>query len=711
MLTLLPILRTTGRLAFTLAVMLWAAALLSSPVQASSGRASLYLTASPEVILADGKSVTILTANVRDGDGSVAPDGTAVRFTTSSGTLDKDNGQTTAGTVRVTLTSAATPEIAHITATAFLASAAGSSTATMQVEFTADRAQAFSSGDERWVHIDCTEYLIYSADSKIVEAQGRKGSAHLQYRGLSVSGDTLQLNLQSGVLVGHNVVMERGHHALRAAEIRYDLGANAGTAVVLGAGRHAALSMAVSGVGLQTVPQTPEEADAAVQNNIYRLDDLSDSKVIVSARVMSVNFGDRIQFRRASIYSDGKKVLSVPFHQMSLSSEELFGQQLVGFGSQGLFVNVPIYYNVSPHSTGTLFLRNSASSGATSSGLSTGGSSYFAQHGQRPGLALDLEQNYTAGRGGTGQFSMSGLLRSDWGAQWNHTQRLDDHTNSYLYIDYPSHRSVFASSSLSREFKGFSLNLAANGNRDPGFQGYSYANSTVAASVQTTPRALAGSPINMTVGASVQRGQVTQSEPGVATTTTPLSTQSLDLHFFTAPFHPDRHTSLSNGFSVGQSWNASGQHSMTLLGTLGLTRTTWGKGNLGMNYTYRYDPLQSQLSTTRLSQSNTLGHFYQGPSQQRLSLNYNVSLRPRMNVFLISGYGLPLHDNNLFADFNYRISDNWGIDIASSWDHYAAASYQETQLSLTRRILGRDIVFTYSTKTKKLIFDLAASGL
>lgn len=677
----------------------------------ASGRASLSLAPSPEVILADGKSVTTITATVRDGDGNVAPDGTTVRFSTNLGTLDKDTVQTIAGVARLTLTSAATPGTAQLTATAFLTSAAGSSTGTVQVEFTADREEASSNGDQHWIHIECPEYLIYSADAKEIEAQGRKGSAEFRYKGLIVTGDALQVSLNANVLLGHNVVMQRGHHTLRAAEVRYDLGANTGSAVVLGTGRHAALSVDISGPGLETTPQAAEGADASVQTNIYRFDDLSESKVLVSARAISVNPGDRVQFRRASIYSGGKKVLSVPFHQMSLSSQELFGQQLVGFGSQGLFVNVPVYYNVSPHSTGTLFVRNSASSFAQSSGLSGSSGSYFAQHGSRPGLALDLQHEYAFGRAGSGSLGITGITRPDWGAQWSHTMRLDDKTSTFMFVDFPSHRSLYASSSVSRQFTGFALNFAANGNRDPGFQGYSYSNSTLALSLQTNPRSLAGTPVNMTFGASAQRGQVTQTTPDTGRVTIPIATQSLDMHFYTAPSHPDRHTTVTNGLTVGQSFSSGGRHSFTVLGTLGAARTTFGHGNLNLNYNYRYDPLQSQLSTTRLTANNLVGAFYRGPTQQRITLNYTVAPRPRMNLSLISGYGLPLHDNNLFANFDYRVTDNWGIGLASSWDHYGAANYQETQISLTRRLLGRDIVFTYSTRTRKVIFDLAASGL
>nr|MDQ2688382.1 hypothetical protein [Armatimonadota bacterium] len=380
-------------------------------------------------------------------------------------------------------------------------------------------------------------------------------------------------------------------------------------------------------------------------------------------------------------------------------------------GSLGFFVNVPFYYHVTPHSTGTLYLRNSAVDGAQSNGLGTGTTfSSFGQGATRPGMALDLEQTYAVGRGGTGALSLSGMNRSDWGAHWNHSQRIDEDTNSYIFVDYPSHRSLYASSSISRQFKGFSVNVSGNGSKTPDLGGYSSSNQVVNAYLQTNAKPLGRSRINMTTSLSVQQGKLVQITPDVGRIVLPISTRSLDFRFFTAPSHPDRHTTLNNSLTVGQSWGGQRRSSPTLLGTMGLTRTTFGHGNMTLNYTYRYDPLFSQLGDS-ISPDNPLGSLYRSKSQQRMTLGYTLSPRPRLNISLFGSYGLPLHDSNLFTYVDYRINDDWGLGLSSSWDHYASARYSESELSVTRRLLGRDLVFTYSTLTKKVRFDLASFGL
>lgn len=709
------LLRVGSRPPRALCVLLALALVLSGwplgPARAS-GRAGLTLTATPDVIFADGKNATTITATVRDGNGGIAADGTTVRFTTSLGVLDRDTVTTEGGVARVSLTSASQPGTATVTATSFLGTADGSSTGSAPVEFTTDRDSVYAVGDSRWIQVEAPHDLLYSADSKIVEAHGRNGGAHLRFKSLDITADALQMDLQAQKVLARNATLTRSHHSLQAVEIQYDLNSGMGIAVVAGPdARHAFQSVRVSGYTLQTTRLDDQAAQDLVTTNLYRFVDISDSHVIVSARALDISPNDKIQFRRASFYSDGKKVLAVPYHVMSVSSNELFGQQLVGFGSLGFFVNVPFYYHVSPHSTGTLYLRNSALAGASSSALGTGTSfNSFGQNGSRPGLALDLEHSYSLGRGGTGALSLTGLTRSEWGAHWNHSQRIDDVTNSYLYVDYPSHRSLYASSSVSRQFPGFSMSVSGSGSRTPGFAGYSSANTAVSAYLQTNTKALGQSGVNMTTGFSVQQAQLVQTSPKAGRIVIPVSTRSLDFRFFTAPIRPDRNTSINDSLTIGQSWGRRGQSAPTVLGTLGLTRATFGHGNMTLNYTYRYDPLFSQLGSSSTA-DNPLGSLYRSKSQQRMTLGYGLSPRPRLNISLFGSYGLPLHDSNLFTYVDYRVNDNWGLGLSSSWDHYAVARYSETQLSVARRVLGRDLIFTYSSKTKKLRFDFASLGL
>lgn len=688
-------------------------ALLTLRPGQASGFASLGLSAAPQVILADGKSVTVITANVRDSSGGVVADGTSVRFTTSLGTLDKDSVATVSGVARATLTSAPAAGTATVSATAFADTASGSSSGSTQVEFTTDRDAVFASGDSRWIRIDCPQYLIYSADTHIIEAEGRHGSAHLQFKSLEVTADSIQVDLGTSLLLARNAVLQRGRHSLLAAQLRYDLGNGTGTVVLMGTGKERTRSVAISGYGLEITPQEQAtvSSDDTAPTNPYKFVDLSDSHVVVSARAIAANPGDQVQFRRASIYSDGRKLLSVPFHIMPMSTDQIFGQQVVGFGSQGLFLNVPFYYNVSPHSRGTLYLRNSGVAGA--SNLSTtisSGSSFFSTHGARPGFALDLEQTYDVGRGGVGSLQISGLTRSEWGAQWTHSQRIDEATNSYFFIDYPDHRSLYGSSNISRQFKGFSLNLTASGSRDPGILGYSSSSATLNTYVQTTPRLLGSSGVFFITDLTAQNGQLVQQSPTTGSRVIPLSTRGVDIRLFTAPLHPNRQTTFTDSVTVGQVWGGqNNQTAPTVLATLSLARVLHDHGSLSANYTYRYDPLLSQVGNLTPG-GGPLDNLYRSNTQQRLTINYNAMPLPRLNLLLSGGYGLPLNDRNFFANMNYRVSRDWGLGLTSTQENYLGNRYSEIEYSLSRRILGRDLIFYYSTKTKKVRFDLGASS-
>jgi len=669
---------------------------------------SLAVTAAPDVIYADGKSTTLLTATVRDGS-NPAPDGTSVRFTTTLGTLTPDTAVTASGVARVSLTSAGQAGTATVTATAFAARAEGSSTGSAAVEFTEDRESLFDK-DARWIRIDCPQYLIYSADMKIVEAQGKNGSAHLSFKALDITAESIQVDLLTETVLAHGATLQRGRHVLRVAELHYDLATAAGTAILTAASAQENSSVIVTGPGLETTPQPVDPAQGTIESNPYRFTDLSDSHVVVSARAITAAPGDQIQFRRATIYSDGKKLLSVPYHVMPMNTDQLFGQQLLGIGSQGIFLNVPFYYNVTPRSKGTIYLRNAAVNGTSIGGQLSSGTSFFSTHPAHQGLALDLEQSYDVGRGGSGLFLVNGITQSQWGAQWSHTQRIDEATSGYLFIDYPSHRSLYASSNLSRQFQGFSLNMTASGSRDPGSDGFSASSTNVAAYIQTNPRPLGRSPVQYSVDLAQQKGTLTETAPDTGTVVTRVSTTALDVRLFTNPLRPDRHTVVTPSLSLGQAWSATTSSlAPTVDFSLGLTRTFRNSDSLTLNYTYRYDPLLSRLGSYSTG-LNPLEALLRSNTQQRLTATYNARPLPRVSVSFSGSYGLPLNDRTLFATSMYRVNNDWGLGLAANYEQYVLNSYRDVEYLVSRRILGRDLVFYYSTKTKKLNFDFAGAA-
>ena len=695
---------STVRSALLLMLALTALALWPAAGRAA-GRASVSLAASPDIIYADGKSTTVITATVRDGGGSLVANNTPVRFTTTLGTLTGDTASTTSGVARISLTSASSSGTATVTAVSFGATADGSSAGATTVEFTEDRESLFSK-DARWIRLDCPQYLIYSADTRIAEAEGKKGSAHLSYKGLDIQADALQVDLQTRLVLAHHATLQRGRHVLRVAELRYDLLNGAGTAILAGD----AQSVTVTGFDLEAAPQPLDLAELPLQSNPYRFLNLADSRVVVSARAITADPGDQVQFRRATIYSDGKKLLSVAYHVMPMSTDQIFGQQLIGFGSEGVFLNIPYYYNVTPHSKGTIYLRNAAVSGANIANSLSTGASFFGSQGVRHGMALDLEQTYEVGRSGSGQFLVNGITRSEWGAQWNHTQRIDPTTTGYVFVDYPAHRSLYASSNVSRQFSGFSLNINASGSRDPGIDGYSAQSYSLNTYIQTNPKAIGHSVFNYSTDLSLQKGMLEEISPDTGRVQTPISNTAIDVRLFTAPLQLDKRTNLTDSLTVGQVWGGQSSHLAPVVSaSLGLTRTFRKSDSLTLNYTYRYDPLLSQLGTPS-SSLNPLEALLRSSTQQRIMATYLTTPLPRLSVAFSGGYGLPLGDRSLFGSARYRINNDWGVGIATSYERYVIDSYRDFEYSISRKVFGRDLAFFYSTKTKKVRFDFAGAG-
>ncbi len=688
-----------------LPLLLLAALAVTAKTALAAGQATISLVAAPDVIYADGKSSTVVTATVSDSGGHPAPDGTSVRFTTTLGTLTPDTAATTSGVARVSLTSVNTPGTAKVSAAAFGGGLQGMSGSGASVDFTADRESLFNK-DARWIRIDCPQYLIYSADMHIIEADGKNRSAHLSYKALDITADSMQVDLQTQTILARGAVMQRGRHVLRVSELRYDLLSGSGTAILA----DTAEAVTVTGADLEAVQLPADPAQLPLQSNQYRFVDLSDSRVVVAARAITADPNDQVQFRRATLYSDGHKLLSMAYHVMPINTNQIFGQQLVGVGSAGIFLNVPFYYDVTTHSRGTVYLRNAAVSGASLGSNLSSGTSFFGSHAARHGMALDLEQSYDVGRTGSGQLLVSGITRSGWGAQWTHTQRLDDRTSSYFIVDYPEHRSLYASSNLSRQFDGFSLNVAASGSRDPGNGGYSASSATLSTYIQTNPRTLGHSGVNYTADLGTQHGQLVENSPETGKIVTPISTTSVNARFFTAPVQLDKRTQFTDSLSVGQAFGGiSRRFAPTVAASLGLSRSFRKSDTLSLNYTYSYDPLLSQLGSSA-SGLNPLQALLQSTTQQRLTATYFAVVVPRVTVSFSGSYGLPLNDRGLFATATYRINDNWGIGLASSYQRYLTDSYQDIEYSISRRILGRDLTFYYSNRTKKVNFDFAGLG-
>lgn len=691
------------RITKSIAVLFLALALFARAASAVQ-QSSLSLTATPDYIAADGKSTTTITAFVRDGSGSLAPDGSTVQFQPPNlGTLSSLTSTTSAGQARVTLTSSSTAGTSKVTATYLdTTSGGGVGQGAVSVEFTSDKDLASTDGNSRWLRIDCSEYLVYSADGKIVQAESGTEPAHLHFKALTIDAKSIQVDLQTMQVIARDATLHCGKASLVTAQLAYDLYTFTGTAVLPGTDTKGPQPVTVTGSKFDTMPLPQLAAEQAVHTNVYGETDLSTSRLVVSARAIAVDPGIQVQFTRATIYSDGKKVVSMPFHVMPLTTNQLFGEQIVGYSSEGIFLNIPYYYHVTPDSMGTIYVRNSA---AATAGIASGLAPTFGDTGARPGLAVDLQQTYTAGSAGSGAVILNSLTRSDWGASWNDTQRIDPVTNSYFYIDYPAHRDIYGTSSIRRQLAGgYLLGVSANETVNPPFDGYSSNSSLMNAYVASPGKRIGSTPFTVNTDFTWNQGFINEQSPTVPKIVQPVSTQGADLRFAVPSLHPNKATVVTNSLAIGASHSLlTGQSSYTLQGALGATNHFAHQGTLALNYNYTYDPLLNYVTAP-----SPYSNYLNSPLQQTLSLTGSI-VPSKKSVFTVStNYGLPSQQLTAFAFYNYNVNNEWEFGIDSLFQHTIISSFSTLEISVTRRIFGRSLIFTYGTDTHRIQFNFGA---
>jgi len=301
---------------------------------------------------------------------------------------------------------------------------------------------------------------------------------------------------------------------------------------------------------------------------------------------------------------------------------------------------------------------------------------------------------------------LSGLTRSDWGAYWNHSQRLDPLTTSYFYVDYPEHRGLYGTSNIRRQFRnGYSLGLNANETINPAYNGYSSSSSMLSAFLAAPGRRLGKSPVSMVTSVSWNQGIINSKTP-TGSQSTQVSTQGADIRFFTPTVHPDKKTNITNSLAVGGSYSRlTGQSSYTLQGNIGAVRTLSNQGSLTFNYNYTYDPLHNYAPAAPTYGGYT---YINSPLQQTFSLTGGFIPNKKSTLSVTTNYSLPNKQMSGFAFYNYQVNNDWGIGMNALYQQAFNTRFSSLEFSLTRRIFGRTIMFTYGTDTHRIRFDFGA---
>lgn len=622
---------------------------------ASVGMAtSLSLSANPDTIVADGRSVTTISAEIRDSSGNLMPDGTQISFSTSLGTI-QNTVTTIAGVARARLTSGTVVGTASVSAWVTQGGAVGQIKVEMLEPGTVIPRESF-------ITVSSGSYLVYDGARMVIYASG---GAKISHRGLNIDADEAQLDIQLGTLklrrgTASPIVLSRDKKELIASLVYYRLNDMKGFAVVEGeSGKVERVSF--RGSDLATEPVTDE-----FPPNYFDFVDLSDSQVLIKASSITIKPKDEIHFRRAQVYMEGKKIISVPLQVIPLTGDATQTSHYVGWGTNGLRLDLPFYYSLNPTSTGSVHLRR---------GQPMGWGFYSGNNG----WSLDMVEDYTTNNGAEGNFTVNRIGNSDWGLNWHHSQLYDSGSRVYSYLEFPSHKDLFGTLSLSKPIGKASLGVNLYGSKYQGQTG----NMSTDVYLQSAAKPIGnGFASYMLLGRTSYASNISSGSNLGAGLQTQIYGKPVDL---------GGKTNLNTSFTFGHDWGGI-KSGFTVNGTASLMKQFARNSNCGLIYTYNQD---------RYSIANVGRH--------RLSASMMYAPSKKLQAQLISTYTIDQPLSSTFADLSYRFMPKWRINVLQTFQKYGTFGYGDTEFALGRSIGENEFAVVWSKSKHQFRFEFNAA--
>lgn len=650
----------TSRIALSLFVMLL---LVGANLEAYAVVNSIRLTATNHVILADGKHTTTIRAEVRDTSGRPVTDNTIVQFQTTAGNLSQSQAETRGGIATVTLTSAPLPGIAKITAFA-------TGVATLEVLFTDDPQETFDGN--LYLNFTAGNYLAYIATEKVIEAIGKNNDAKVTYRHVEITADRLQYRCQDGIVKARdNVVLKRGTAVLKASRLYYNIQTAEGFAIAELDGRPQPVS--VHGESLRLEPRKDP-----LPTSYFHQDELS-VKLVIVARNITYFPNDKLQFRRPRFFQDQTQILSLPYYQLGLYETELFSDQFISFGTSGFGLELPFYYDLTPRSSGIVYLRHQQQLGR----------GYYST--QR-GWAIDVIQGYTStgSQRYEGAYGFIGLTRSDWGFRWTHNQEFNDRTQGGVYFELPRPDSLFSTVNFSQQARYIRWGLNFSGGQT--FNSERATSTRGDVFIESQPRRLFGSKsYSYTIGTSYSNAQARSRDTSLLNYN--QTTQNIGVRAFSRPVNINKRTTLTNSFSFGQLFSQGAGSGFTALSTLSLDHVLSGGGALNLSYDFVTRP--SSIFTSN--------------GKHRFSVNYGIPISKGLQISLFGSSYVDAPESSLLADMSFRINDRWRLIGAVTLQRFHVETFNDLQFVVGYRIGARELQLAYSTFNRRFAFDLTAT--
>jgi hypothetical protein len=628
------------------------------------GVANVILRATRTALLADGKQTTTIRAEVHDATGRYAAENTNVQFQTTVGTLSSSQAQTHGGFATVTLSST-TAKVAQVTA--FVP---GGVSSPLEILFTDDPEATFQGNN--YMLFSSTSYLAYSATDKAIEAIAKDAGAKVAYRNIEISADRLQLNCTDLIIRARdNVTVKRAGKTLKANRLYYSLQSGDGYAIAELDGRLQPVTIAGETLRIES-SKTP------IPSSYTAIPELQ-VKLNIVAKSITYFPGDRLQFRRARFFQDQAQILTLPYYEVGLYSSELFTDQFLSVGTSGFGLQLPLYYNLSPHGDGIVYLRHQQPLGGN----------YFAT---QPGWAIDVVQDYSS-QGDhrfEGAYGFTNLTRSDWSFRFNHNQEFDSKTQGSFDVEFPRHDSIFSSANFSHQMKEIRVGADFSGGQT--FTSDRTTSSQANIFAETVPHSFMGSrAYQYTLGTNYTTGETHTGLADVANVN--QTNENATMRIFSRPVLLDKRTTLNQSFTFGHTWSDTGGTGLTGLATLTLDHTLPGGGSVNLIYDYVNQPRS----------------VFSANGRQRLSATYTMQSKKRFQAFIFGSAYLDAPEASVLADVSYKLDSRWRLISAVTLQRFEDQSYNDIQIIVGRRIGARELQLAYSTQAKRFSFDFTAT--
>ncbi len=609
---------------------------------------SITISTDSAMAVADGRSIVIVTAIVRNSAGSAAPDGSPVRFSTNAGYFRENEALTASGTARAELVAPNFEGVAVITVSA---PSVGTIT-TYDFEFVKDRSMLVSA--HQYVDIASEEYLVFHSGIQVVSASGRETPAKLTYRDISITARDMQLDILRMQVVATDATLTVGGTSLVCRRLKYSLNRRRGTAIATVEERLGFYNLTASEASLSETGMPPKEFEFA---------DVGVSPQSVQSDRMVIFPNREIQFYRAKMYVGGTRVMSLPLYAMRPNAEStILGDQIVSYNNGGVLLNYPHYLKLSPEHTSLVRLRSGYEGGRGSS--------------SSRGVFIDWENNYLLGGEGQGSVVLAGVGRTDMGLNWRHSQRFGERTTANAYLDFPGFKSVYGSLNASSGFNGFSVGVVGSNSRS--LRGTEYESRRFDLSAETDMKRLADWPVTFSFGLTAN-----SSFTEVAGLTSRQEGVGWRGRLVYLPMKLWSGATLTGSTTVTQLWNRQASGRFGAFSTLSVSTPITSNSALQLSYDFTQD---------------AFGRSLFGKHRMSGNLSWDTS-RFSLNVF--GGQSLDLDSSTLFVDGSYVIDGRWRLGTSISFDRYLGDSVVDQTLLIGYTIGTRELGLTYNAYSGK----------